>query len=59
MSNIEKIKKMVKGIYDRPIQTGYEGKTTNQRKEGEEWTDARGRSWKIENGKRKQSLWRA
>jgi len=54
MSNIEKIKKMVKGIYDRPIQTGYEGKTTNQRKEGEEWTDARGRSWKIEDGKRKQ-----
>ena len=45
---------MVKGIYKRPIQTGYEGKTVNQRKEGEEWTDARGRSWKIEEGKRKQ-----
>ena len=45
---------MVKGIYNRPIQTGYEAKTTNQRKEGEEWTDARGRSWKIEDGKRKQ-----
>ena len=29
-------------------------KTTHQRKEGEEWTDARGRSWKIEDGKRKQ-----
>ena len=54
MSNIEKIQKMVKGIYNRPIQTGYEAKTTNQRKEGEEWTDARGRSWKIEDGKRKQ-----
>ena len=54
MSNIEKIQKMVKGIYNRPIQTGYEGKTTQQRKEGEEWTDARGRSWKIEDGKRKQ-----
>ena len=54
MSNIEKIQKMVKGIYDRPIQTGYEAKTTHQRKEGEEWTDARGRSWKIEDGKRKQ-----
>ena len=54
MSKIEKIQKMVKGIYDRPIQTGYEGKTTQQRKEGEEWTDARGRSWKIEDGKRKQ-----
>ena len=54
MSKIEKIQKMVKGIYDRPIQTGYEAKTTHQRKEGEEWTDARGRSWKIEDGKRKQ-----
>ena len=54
MSNIEKIQKMVKGIYERPIQKGYEGKTLQQRKEGEEWTDARGRSWKIEDGKRKQ-----
>ena len=54
MSNIEKIQKMVKGIYNRPIQTGYEGKTVQQRKEGEEWTEANGRSWKIENGKRKQ-----
>ena len=54
MSNIEKIKKMAKGIYNRPIQTGYQGKTVNQRKEGEEWTDARDRSWKIEDGKRKQ-----
>ena len=54
MSNIEKIQKMVKGIYNRPIQTGYQGKTVNQRKEGEEWTDARDRSWKIEEGKRKQ-----
>ena len=54
MSNIEKIQKMVKGVYNRPIQTGYKSKTDNQRKEGEEWTDARGRSWKIEDGKRKQ-----
>mgnify|MGYP001189726747 CR=1 FL=1 len=54
MSNIEKIKKMAKGIYNRPIQIGYEGKKTNQRKEGEEWTDARGRSWIIKDGKRKQ-----
>ena len=54
MSNIEKIQKMVKGIYNRPIQTGYEGKTVQQRKEGEEWTAARGRSWKIQDGKRKQ-----
>ena len=52
MSNIEKIQKMVKGIYNRPIQKGYEGKTVQQRKEGEEWTDARGRSWTIEDGKR-------
>ena len=54
MSNIEKIQKMIKGVYKRPIQIGYESKTDLQRKEGEEWTDARGRSWKIENGKRKQ-----
>ena len=54
MSNIEKIKKMAKGIYNRPIQIGYEGKTTAQRKEGEEWVDARGRRWTIEDGKRKQ-----
>ena len=54
MSNIEKIQKMVEGIYNRPIQTGYQGKTDNQRKEGEEWTDARDRRWKIEDGKRKQ-----
>jgi len=54
MSNIEKIRKMAKGIYNRPIQVGYESKSTVQRKEGEEWTDARGRRWKIENGKRKQ-----
>ena len=45
---------MVKGIYNGNIQVGYEGKTLQQRKEGEEWTDARGRSWKIEGGKRKQ-----
>ena len=54
MSNIEKIKKMAKGIYNRPIQVGYESKTVNQRKEGEEWIDARGRRWTIEEGKRKQ-----
>ena len=45
---------MVKGIYNGNIQVGYEGKPLQQRKEGEEWTDARGRSWKIEDGKRKQ-----
>ena len=54
MSNIEKIQKMVKGIYERPIQTGYEGKTTHQRKEGEEWVDAKGHRWTIQDGKRKQ-----
>ena len=54
MSNIEKIKKMVKGIYNGNIQVGYEGKTLQQRKEGEEGTDARGRSWKMQDGKRKQ-----
>ena len=45
---------MVKGIYNGNIQVGYEGKTLQQRKEGEEWTDARGRSWMMQDGKRKQ-----
>ena len=54
MSNIDKIKKMVNGVYNRNIQIGYEGKTVNQRKEGEEWVDARGRRWTIQDGKRKQ-----
>ena len=45
---------MVKGIYNGNIQVGYEGKTLQQRKEDEEWTDARGRSWKMQDGKRKQ-----
>ena len=54
MSNIEKIKKLQKGIHKRNVQVGYEGKTTNQRKEGEEWVDARGRRWTIKEGKRKQ-----
>jgi len=52
MSNIEKIQKMVKGIYNRPIQVGYTNKTV--REEGEEWEDHNGRKWKMENGKRKQ-----
>ena len=52
MSNIEKIQKMVKGIYNRPIQVGYTGKTL--RKEGEEWEDHNGRKVKIQNGQRKQ-----
>ena len=43
---------MVKGIYNRPIQVGYTGKTL--RKEGEEWEDYNGRKWKIQNGQRKQ-----
>ena len=43
---------MVKGIYNRPIQVGYTGKTL--REEGEEWEDHNGRKWKIQNGQRKQ-----
>ena len=54
MSNIEKIRKMAKGIYSGNIQVGYEGKTLQQRKEGEEWVDARGHRWSIQDGKRKQ-----
>ena len=45
---------MVSGKYRERVSIGYEGKTTNQRKEGEEWTDARGRSWTIKDRKRKQ-----
>ena len=45
---------MVTGKYRERVSIGYEGKTTNQRKEGEEWVDARGRSWTIKDGKRKQ-----
>ena len=39
MSNIEKIQKMAKGIFNKKVQIGYTSKTTNQRKEGEEWVD--------------------
>ena len=45
---------MISGKYRERVSIGYESKTTNQRKEGEEWTDARGRSWTIKDGKRKQ-----
>ena len=45
---------MVSGKYRERVSIGYEGKTTNQRKEGEEWVDARGRRWTIKDGKRKQ-----
>ena len=45
---------MVSGKYKERVSIGYEGKTTNQRKEGEEWVDARGRRWTIKDGKRKQ-----
>jgi len=54
MSNIKKIQDMISGKYKQRVSIGYEGKTTNQRKEGEEWVDARGRRWTIEDGKRKQ-----
>ena len=45
---------MVSGKFKQRVSIGYEGKTLQQRKEGEEWTDARGRSWTIKDGKRKQ-----
>ena len=54
MSNIKKIQDLVSGKYKQRVSIGYEGKTTNQRKEGEEWVDARGRRWTIKDGKRKQ-----
>jgi transcription elongation factor Elf1 len=53
--NIEKIKKLVAGVGGkRTPGVGYTPTSISMRKEGEEWTDARGRSWKIEDGKRKQ-----
>ena len=54
MSNIKKIQDMISGKYRERVSIGYEGKTTNQRKEGEEWIDARGRRWTLKDGKRKQ-----
>jgi len=54
MSNIEKIQKMAKGIYNRSVQIGYEGKSVDERKEGETWVDHNNRTWVKENGKRKQ-----
>tara|TARA_A100001201_G_scaffold137442_2_gene127352 strand:- start:1217 stop:1693 length:477 start_codon:yes stop_codon:yes gene_type:complete len=52
--NIKKIQDMLSGNYNKPIQVGYESTTINQREEGEEWIDARGRRWIKEDGKRKQ-----
>ena len=53
--NIEKVKKLIAGVGGQGgIRVGYTPKSVSMRKEGEEWTDARGRSWKIEDGKRKQ-----
>ena len=54
MSNIEKIRKMAKGIYNRPIQVGYKPKGINERAEGEVWEEPSGRKFVMENGKRKQ-----
>ena len=54
MSNIEKVKNMIKGVYNRPIQIGYQGKSIGERKEGETWVDHNNRTWVKENGKRKQ-----
>jgi len=54
MSNIEKVKKMIQGVYNRPIQVGYQSKTFAQRKEGEIWEEPSGRKFVLEDGKRKQ-----
>jgi len=53
--NIEKVKKLIAGVGGkRTPGVGYTPKSIDMRKVGEEWTDSRGRSWKIEEGKRKQ-----
>ena len=54
MSKIEKVRKMIKGVYNRPIQIGYQGKSIDERKEGETWVDHNNRTWVKEDGKRKQ-----
>ena len=54
MSNIEKIRKLQKGIYNRPIQVGYKPKGINERAEGEVWEEPSGRKFVMEDGKRKQ-----
>ena len=54
MSNIEKIRKMAKGIYNRPIQVGYTPKSINERKEGEIWEETSGRKFTIENNKKRE-----
>ena len=51
MSNIEKIRKLQKGIYNRPIQVGYKPKGINERAEGEIWEEPSGRKFVMENGK--------
>ena len=45
---------MIKGVYNRPIQIGYHGKSIGERKEGETWVDHNNRTWIKEDGKRKQ-----
>ena len=53
--NIEKVKKLIAGVGGKGgIRVGYTPTSISMRKEGEEWTEANGRSWKIEDGKRKQ-----
>ena len=45
---------MIKGVYNRPIQIGYQGKSVDERKEGETWVDHNNRTCVKEDGKRKQ-----
>ena len=45
---------MIQGVYNRPIQIGYQGKSVGEREEGDVWEDHNGKEWIIENGKRKQ-----
>ena len=53
--NIEKVKKLIAGVGGQgSIRVGYTPKSVSMRKEGEEWVDARGRRWTIQDGKRKQ-----
>ena len=49
--NIEKVKKLIAGVGGQGTpRIGYTPKSIDMRKEGEEWTAGRGRSWVMTGG---------
>ena len=47
---------MIKGVYNRPIQIGYQGKSIGERKEGETWVDHNNRTWVKADGRENKLL---